>query len=300
MQANPLVTVVVTSYNHRDFIEQTIDSVCAQTYSPVQLLVVDDCSTDNSQQLIRELAATRGFDYILNEKNGGLNPALVKALQEARGEFVSLVASDDFFTPQKIEEQVSYLLQNGYDGVYANGYSYENGVEKLIKLDRVFNQYDQHAALQLFYRQDWGGPLIQSGLFKKTLLLDLIEIRQQFKSDDWAFAIKAFEKYKMGFINKPLFYYRIHGSNTHKKYWYTFPMRIDIASRLVPEEYRMETLSNLFLSQGQYLAWDKRRGSIRFFLCSLILHFSFQSVKTILISMAVSVKQFFATAKNKS
>lgn len=293
MQINPLVTVIITSYNHREFITQTIESVLGQTYQPIQLLIIDDCSTDGSQDLIKELSVKHSFDYLLNEQNIGLNNSMVKALSSAKGTYLCFVASDDYFAATKVEAQVQFLVQSGDDGVYSNGYAFENGVNSLIELNRVFTSYNQTEALHFLYQQDWGGPLMQSGMFKKTLLVDLVDIRREFKSDDWAFAIKAFEVYKIGFLNEPLFYYRIHNSNSHKKYWVTFPMRVDVASRLVPEAFRLKTLANLFFSQGQYMVLDKKTGGIRFFLCSLILNFTFRNLVTIFRTVAASAWQRF-------
>src|ERR671920_250671 len=114
-----------------------------------------------------------------------------------------------------------------------------------------FDNYQQDKALRYLYQSDWGAPLLQSALFRKQVWVDLAGLRKEYKSDDWAFLIKCMEQFKIGFINKPYFCYRLHDNNTYKKYWNTFPMRIDIAARLVPYKYRTKTISNIFLTQSQ-------------------------------------------------
>ena len=276
---NPLVSVIIQSYNHAAYIQQSINSVLNQTYENIELIVIDDCSTDNSALLIEKLYALEKFIFIKNKMNEGLNNSIITGIHKSKGEYISLLASDDFITPEKIADQLNFILKCDYDGIYSNGYILHKGEQKLIKLNKIFNTYRQDKVLKYIYQYDWGAPLLQSALFKKNIMITLIEIRRDFKSDDWAFFIKALENYKIGFINKPYFFYRLHNTNTHNQYWKTFPMRIDIASRLVPYNYRTKTISNIFFSQSQYLLRDKKHfTAIKYFLCSLLLHFSFNKL----------------------
>jgi glycosyltransferase involved in cell wall biosynthesis len=254
------------------------------------LVVVDDHSTDASDKKIRDLQKKHLFKYMRNEMNIGLNPSIVKGLQACGGAFIAFLASDDFISTNKLEEQVKYLLETGKDGVYSTGFSVQGDKKERIVINQIFNQNDKSKILKYLYQYDWGVPLQQSSLLKRNVFFDLINLRGQFKSDDWAFIIRVYELYDIGYLDKPLFFYRLHETNTHKKYWYTFPMRVDIASRLVPEEFKVKTLSNLFLSQGQYLLADKKSSAFRFFLSSLVLDFSVKKIFLITRSFGSYVK----------
>src|SRR5690606_21349326 len=106
--------------------------------------------------------------------------------------------------------------------------------------------------------QDFSAPLLQSGMFTKKVFVSAHKIRMNFKSDDWAFMIFVFSNFKIGFLNECFFYYRIHANNSHNNYWVTFPMRIDVISRLVENRFKSKGLANILLSQGNYLFNDKK------------------------------------------
>jgi len=296
---NPVVTFLLVCYNHQAYVAEAIRSVLLQTYPNIQLVVVDDHSTDNSHAIITALQTENNFTYIRNEQNEGLNNSILIGLKASIGEYISFLASDDFVTSDKIAMQMDYLRSNGKKGVYSTGYTYEDGKAEIIKISDVFHYDDKQKILDYLYRFDWGVPLQQSSLLHKDIMLGLTDLRKEFKSDDWAFIIKVYEKYDVGYLDHPVFYYRLHGTNTHKKYWFTFPMRIDIASRLVPENYRMKTLSNIFYSHAQYLLWDKKNAGIRFFICSMILDFSFKNGLKMLRTFGALIKYSLFKRKHK-
>jgi len=285
-----LVTVIIASYNHSAYIKQSIISVMQQTYKPVQLIVIDDCSTDDSSAVIKELQSAHEFLFLQNETNLGLNNSIIKALQYAEGTYTGLLASDDYLHPDKLLTQVNYLIEHKMDAVYSNGFEVNGENISPISLDKFDKAYKKNKGYEYICQYDFGAPLLQSGLFKKEVFDDSIPVRKEFKSDDWAFAIKILRDFKTGFLNKPLFYYRIHPANTHKNYWITFPMRVDVVSRLVPEIFRNKALSNIFLSQGTYLLKDnKYLSAFRFFASSLFLNFSIGSGILIMKSIAYKI-----------
>ncbi|HCL51805.1 MAG TPA: glycosyl transferase, partial [Pseudomonas sp.] len=99
MSADPtLVTVIIASYNHGPYIEQSILSVLNQTYPHIELLVVDDGSTDDSVERIERLQAQHGFDFRV-QRNKGLTHTLNEAIARARGTLIAPFGSDDNMMP---------------------------------------------------------------------------------------------------------------------------------------------------------------------------------------------------------
>lgn len=103
--SQPLVSVIIASYNHEKYIEASIASVAAQTYRNVELLVVDDGSSDGSVELLRGLQAKYGFDLRV-QQNQGLSRTLNEAIARARGNLIVPFGSDDIMLPQRLEKQV--------------------------------------------------------------------------------------------------------------------------------------------------------------------------------------------------
>lgn len=119
MSADPtLVTVIIASYNHGPYIEQSILSVLNQTYPHIELLVVDDGSTDDSVERIERLQAQHGFDFRV-QRNKGLTLTLNEAIARARGTLIAPFGSDDIMMPDRIAIQVQYMADKPEVGICA-------------------------------------------------------------------------------------------------------------------------------------------------------------------------------------
>jgi glycosyltransferase involved in cell wall biosynthesis len=114
MQPAPLVSVVIPTYNYGRFVTEAVDSALAQTYSPVEVIVVDDGSTDDTRE--RLAAYGERVRYIF-QKNEGLSAARNAGMSAARGELIALLDSDDGFHPRKLEYQVRYLSEHPHVGL---------------------------------------------------------------------------------------------------------------------------------------------------------------------------------------
>lgn len=110
---NELVSVITPTYNCGKFIAQTIESVQSQTYTNWEMIIVDDCSTDNTKSVIAEIAATDDrIKYFCLDKNSGAAVARTKAMELAKGNYMAFLDSDDIWKPQKLEKQLNYMQKN--------------------------------------------------------------------------------------------------------------------------------------------------------------------------------------------
>lgn len=114
----PLVTVVIASYNHAPYIEKCILSVVQQTYPHIELLVVDDGSTDNSVARIEQLQREHGFELCV-QQNKGLTHTLNEAIARAKGSLIAPFGSDDIMVPERIAKQVAYMQDKPEVGICA-------------------------------------------------------------------------------------------------------------------------------------------------------------------------------------
>src|SRR5476651_469928 len=108
MSLQPLVSVIIASYNHGPYIEQSILSVLGQTYPNIELLVVDDGSSDDSVERIRRLQSEHGFDFQVQE-NQGLTRTLNGAIARSKGSLIAPFGSDDIMLPDRIAIQVAHM-----------------------------------------------------------------------------------------------------------------------------------------------------------------------------------------------
>ena len=113
-EANPVVSAVIPTYNYGRFVAEAVESALAQTYSPVEVVVVDDGSTDDTAE---RLQPYRGRIRYLYQENRGLSGARNAGIRAARGEYVALLDSDDTWKPEKIASQMSLVSAKGYQVV---------------------------------------------------------------------------------------------------------------------------------------------------------------------------------------
>ncbi|CDE44236.1 glycosyl transferase family 2 family protein [Clostridium sp. CAG:768] len=102
------ISVVTASYNYQDYIKETIQSVLDQTYNDWELIIVDDCSTDNSVDVIKSFNDER-IKLFINEKNLGLAQTVKRGVEYATGEWIVFLESDDLITPDNIEKKVQII-----------------------------------------------------------------------------------------------------------------------------------------------------------------------------------------------
>lgn len=117
---NELVSIIMPSYNTANYIEASIESVRHQTYENWELIIVDDCSTDNTDEKVRPFLTDGRIRYLKNEQNSGAAISRNRALREARGKWIAFLDSDDLWLPEKLEKQVSFMEENGYHFSYTN------------------------------------------------------------------------------------------------------------------------------------------------------------------------------------
>lgn len=114
-QFEPMVAIVIPVYNGQNFLKQAIDSALAQTYRNIEILVVNDGSTDGGATERVALAYGDRVRYF-SKPNGGCSSALNYAIRHARGQYISWLSHDDLITPTKIEKQIAFLAQQGDPG----------------------------------------------------------------------------------------------------------------------------------------------------------------------------------------
>lgn len=115
-----LVSIITPSYNTAEYIAETIRSVQAQTYKNWEMIIVDDCSTDNTDDIVGEFLSDARIKYLHNEQSRGAAVSRNYALCEARGKWIAFLDSDDLWLPEKLEKQIAFMKKNGYAFSYTN------------------------------------------------------------------------------------------------------------------------------------------------------------------------------------
>lgn len=113
-----LVSIIMPSYNTAKYISETIESVQSQTYPFWELIIVDDCSTDNTDEVVKPYLLDDRIRYLKNDSNSGAAISRNRALREARGRWVAFLDSDDLWKAEKLENQIDFMEKNNYKFSY--------------------------------------------------------------------------------------------------------------------------------------------------------------------------------------
>lgn len=110
-----LISIIIPTYNCGKFIEETIESVLKQSYPHFEMIIVDDCSTDTTKEIVERYALQDNrIKYHLLEENSGAAMARTKAMELAAGKYMAFLDSDDLWTEDKLERQLAFMQKNGY------------------------------------------------------------------------------------------------------------------------------------------------------------------------------------------
>lgn len=196
-----LVTVIVPTYNCEKYIKETIESILKQTYSNFEILVIDDCSTDSTLDVINSLNDKR-ITVLVNEKQSGAAFSRNRGISNARGKYIAFLDGDDIWRKTKLEDQVSFMETNGYSFSCTN---YDEIDENSNPLGVVVSG-PKVVSHKSFIKSDYIGCL--TVMYKKDIYPDLSIPNTIYKRNDYALWIKISEKANCYRLNKVLASYR--------------------------------------------------------------------------------------------
>ena len=211
---DPQITVIITSYNQREFLVEAIESVNAQTLRPREILIADDASTDGSAEVIRDYGKRHAgwIRPLLQRENLGVARNRNLALSKAEGDFVTLLDGDDRFLPRKLEQEyATRLARPGARVVFSNIYDLDR-TGRRIRLWADGESPPQGSVFpQVLARQ------YPHGTTFRNELVDIDCIRKVGGYDetlprygDWDLLIRLAERYEVAYCPEPLTEYRRH------------------------------------------------------------------------------------------
>lgn len=215
---NPLVSVVIPTYNRVDYLQQAIDSVLSQAYSPLEILVIDDGSTDGTREVVQGKYKEK-IHYVWQE-NKDRSAARNRGMELANGKYVAFLDSDDLWRPEKLARQVQIMEHPGFEGVVAV-------CSSVWRVDARGKRFDpapigRVTKLSRFELADFfTGPKIFASpsnmLFRADLLRQVGGFDPSIRfGEDWDLIIRLRAKGQFHYIDQPLLEYRVHSSGTQE------------------------------------------------------------------------------------
>lgn len=245
-----LVSIIMPSYNTAPFIAESIRSVMAQTYTDWELIIVDDASTDNTDEIVASCHLREGGDlpssrihYLKNDHNRGAAFSRNRALREAKGKWIAFLDSDDLWTPDKLEKQIAFMTKNGYAFSYTR---YEEMGEDGKPTGTIVDGPRRITKTGMF-NYCWLGCL--TVMYDRDVVGD-IQIAEIQKNNDYAMWLKVCRKADCYLLDENLARYRKRGGSiSNHGYMSLIKWHYKLyreAERMNPAVSLLNTVRNLF------------------------------------------------------
>jgi glycosyltransferase involved in cell wall biosynthesis len=203
--AAPRVSVIMPTHNRAELLRRSVLSVLSQTFTDFELIVVDDCSTDHTQQVLKEFSDPR-LRVLRREINGKAAATRNDGIAAARGELLAFQDDDDIWLPHKLERQVAALDRAGPDvGLLLCSYiRWHPGGIRLIGGDFHWSRID--FAKGKPHITDYGLIATPGWLVRRSIVEQVGAFDTRFKSwDDWELGLRLWKKAKFAHLDEPLF-----------------------------------------------------------------------------------------------
>lgn len=208
MEEKPLVSILLLSMNHEFYIEQCIQSIINQTYKNIEIIYLDNASTDNTyligKKLLEEFGIT--FKTFLNKESKGISQNLNFLLDHSSGQYISPLSTDDWFAPENIEKKIKFYLDNPTTGaLFSNGWYYYGKEKKTtlndssaFKRGRLFKEILLHPDCMFYV----------GVIYERNIILKLGKWDENLMIEDLDMYIRIGLIANIDFIDEPLVYYR--------------------------------------------------------------------------------------------
>jgi glycosyltransferase involved in cell wall biosynthesis len=209
---NPTVSVIIPTYNYADYLPEAIESVLKQTFRDIEVILVDDGSTDNTPQIVQKYLTNPLVHYVRKE-NGGQASAKNRGIIESTGEFIAFLDADDIWFSNKLELQLQLFGKNPHTGVVYSRRIYIDPSGK--PLPTIQRKLHRGSILNKIYITNFvcfSSSIVRKNCFQR---LGLFDEKLRF-SEDYDFWIRVASLYDFDFVDSPLVYYRTGHTSTQQ------------------------------------------------------------------------------------
>jgi glycosyltransferase involved in cell wall biosynthesis len=251
------VTVVVPCFNTKKYVDDALLSIRNQTHTALDIIAVNDGSTDETLQLLEHHAECDARVRVVNQPNRGVSAARNAGLRQASGEFVCFLDADDVMLPDKIEKQVGFLRANPrIDLVYSDYFVGDSDLE-LIGLSAP--RLPEGNVLDAFSHKNW--LAVMTPLVRRPMIESVREFDETIRGgEDWDYWIRCAMAGTFGYLPGPVAIYRTHPDQTHidARLMFNDERRvINKHSRSNPRQYR-PAMATFYERHAKY-AWTAQR-----------------------------------------
>lgn len=217
MVLKPLISILLPVYNAEKYLKESIESILYQTYKNLELIIINDGSTDDSKNIIKSYNDER-IVYIENKNNKGLIHSLNTGIDISKGEYIARMDSDDISFPERIENQLQFLIENPTISIVGtHAVFFTESIDKPIKNWDLDLKNTQPSEIRNTLK--WENCIIHPSIcMRKSIAKDLLYDETQKNYEDYDLWLRASAmNIEIGKINQPLLYYRVQPNSITQK-----------------------------------------------------------------------------------
>lgn len=247
----PKVSIVLPTHNGAKYIQRSIDSCLNQTYKNIELIIVDDGSTDNTAEIIKSYNDNR-IIYLRHEKNKGLPAALNTGFSKSCGEYLSWTSDDNYYAKKAVEKMLAFMRRKKCSFVYSDYYQFKN--ENPSQMTLMKSPDD----LTLTVRNIIGACF----MYSKEVMTNVGDYDPSAElAEDYDYWIRVSKKFTMCHLGEPLYFYRVHDESLYESRYYEVNV-VDVLVRLKNGISDLNDVTNLLINllarkRGGYLRLNK-------------------------------------------
>jgi glycosyltransferase involved in cell wall biosynthesis len=194
-----LFSIIIPTYNRADLIMETLQTVFDQTYAHYEAIVVDNCSTDNTEEILKPFVTKRKIRYIRHDKNYERSKSRNTGMCAAKGDFLTFLDSDDFMYKDCLKDAADFIYKNPEIKFFQNLYELVNNNKERIYSYKFPSLNNQYKALANGNFVSCIGGFLHRDIYKE---IHFMEDMKMIGSEDYDVWFKVIARYKMGRINK--------------------------------------------------------------------------------------------------
>lgn len=212
----PLVSVTICTYNRADMLSEAVYSALKQTYSNIEIIIVDDASTDNTEEIVKKLQAEDSrIKYFKNEKNLNIAGTRNETIKNSKGKYVAILDSDDYWTDEyKLTKQIAFLEKNtDYALIGSNAIQIDKDDNMVGKIENIAD--NKSIKENLLVRNEFVHSTV---LYKKEIIEEFgLFNKNNSPFEDYDLILKIGRKYKLANMQEKTTAYRVHLGGESKK-----------------------------------------------------------------------------------
>ena len=233
----PIVSIIIPAYNHQDYILETLESIIQLDYKPIELLIINDGSTDNTLKILNENVNRLSNELysvnLISRENRGLISSLNEGIALSQGKYIKIIASDDTLEPDILKDTIPLMEKDNLDILFVN-INKINGDSKLIAsniagIKGIEVEFVGITELTLERALDFNRFFGPAYIANAEVFSKIGPFNSEILIEDWEYMLRCIDaKLLFGYLPKPLVNYREHGENSWKRVFFILEHNLKI------------------------------------------------------------------------